>query len=113
MEKVVNQAQVAAEPVDWDGGTDAKIQWLIGESDGAQNFFMRRIVIEPGGYSPKHSHNYEHESYVVSGKGQVLVDQKWISFDKDSVIFIPELIEHQFVNVGTDQLILISVIPKK
>jgi len=40
---------------------------LIGKSKGAKNFVMRLFTVEEGGYSPLHSHPWEHEVYIVSG----------------------------------------------
>ncbi|MFH1179934.1 MAG: cupin, partial [Candidatus Bathyarchaeota archaeon] len=46
-----------------------KIRWLINEKNGALNFAMRRFEVEPGGYTPYHTHDWEHEVYVLEGEG--------------------------------------------
>lgn len=41
-------------------GTGTNIQRLITEKEGAPNFSMRIINIEPGGATPYHRHSWEH-----------------------------------------------------
>jgi quercetin dioxygenase-like cupin family protein len=50
---------------------------LISEKDGAPNFRLRHFVIEPGGHTPLHRHDWEHENYFISEKG-ILVTERGI-----------------------------------
>ena len=66
--KVFTYTDVKAE----DAGKETsklRVRWLITEDIGAINFAMRLFEMEPGGYSPLHSHPWEHEVYVLSGSG--------------------------------------------
>lgn len=38
---------------------------------GAENFAMRLFEIQPRGYSPLHQHDWEHEVFILEGKGAV------------------------------------------
>lgn len=112
MVKVVHQSAIVAERVGVAGASGAKVQWLIHSPDGAENFFMRRFTIQPGGYSPRHTHPYEHEVYVLSGTGKVLLEGEWRTFEKDYAIFVPANVEHQFKNEGEQELVFLCIIPK-
>ena len=46
---------------------DLKVRWLISNKDGAKNFAMRLFEIQPGGYSPLHQHDWEHEVFDLEG----------------------------------------------
>jgi quercetin dioxygenase-like cupin family protein len=59
-----------------DGAKNVYIRWLVSEKDGAPNFYLRMFRVEKGGYTPYHSHPYEHEVYVLSGSGIVKIDSK-------------------------------------
>ncbi len=111
--KAVHQSEIPAEVVRDEGAKDVKIQWLIAERDGAPNFYLRRFTLAPGGYTPRHSHAHEHEVYCLAGRGEVLIDGKWHSFEKDFVIFVPPQVEHQFRNVGDEELVFLCAVPKK
>ncbi len=50
---------------------------LIGKADGAENFCMRMFEVAEGGYSPKHTHEWEHEIFFHSGRGEILNQGKW------------------------------------
>ena len=47
---------------------------VIGKDDGAKDLCMRVFELEPGTYTGKHAHEWEHEVFVHSGKGSILRD---------------------------------------
>ena len=84
---------------------------VINADDGAPNFCMRVFDIEPGSSTPSHSHWWEHEVYVLSGRGVVIGEQAETQIAKDSVIFVPPDEHHCFMNNGDEVLRIICVIP--
>ena len=46
-----------------------RVRWLITKEVGAENFAMRLFEMEAGGHSPFHSHPWEHEVFILEGKG--------------------------------------------
>jgi len=84
---------------------------LIGKADGAKNLCMRVFELEPGAYTGKHAHDWEHEVFVHAGKGSILREGKWVPFGSENVIFIPGGEEHQLRNDGDELLIFVCVIP--
>ncbi len=84
---------------------------VINADDGAPNFCMRVFEVEPGSSTPYHSHNWEHEVFVLSGRGVVISEQGETQIAKDSVIFVPPDEHHCFVNNGDEVLRFICVIP--
>ncbi len=83
----------------------------IGKADGAKNFCMRVFTIEPQGFTPRHSHGWEHEVFIYTGRGKVLCDGKWQEISKGYAVFIPPEKEHQFVNEGEEDLVFVCLIP--
>ena len=84
---------------------------VVNADDGAPNFCMRVFEVEPGNSTPSHSHPWEHEAYVLDGKGVVKGEQGETQIARDSVIYIPPDEQHCFVNNGTEILRFICVIP--
>lgn len=111
--KHVHYTEVEAEIVDVDGAKDAKIRWLITKKDGAENFTMRLFDLSPGGHTPLHQHDWEHEVFIVSGSGELRTKEDNNSFKQGDVLFVPSMQWHQFVNTGDDLLQFICVIPYK
>ncbi len=110
--KVVNYKDVEELPVDMEGVKDTYIRWLITDHDGALNFAMRLFRIKPGGHTPYHKHPYEHEVFVLSGKGRFVFEGKEYEIEDGSVVFVDPDKKHQFVNVSeTEELKFICVIP--
>lgn len=77
--------QVDAIPLEGRG----KIRWLITHRDGAPTFSMRLIDVPEGKNTPAHSHDYEHEIFIIEGEGTVTIGKENFKVGKDSFIFIP------------------------
>lgn len=77
-------------------GEGVIMRWVVSEKDGAENFYMRIIEAEPGTEGPPmHSHDYEHEMYILEGEGILLGDEEEIPVKAGDVIFIPPKENHQ------------------
>lgn len=94
--KHVHYAEVEAEQVTAAGARDAWVRRLISEEDGAPHFKMRRFELEPGGRTPRHSHDWEHEVYILEGEGTVFGNGRENDFRPGDVLFIPGGQEHFF-----------------
>ena len=66
--RIKNHTEVPANEVTMEGAAGCRVRWLIGEDDQAPNFAMREFEVAPGGHTPKHFHDYEHEVYVLAGQ---------------------------------------------
>jgi quercetin dioxygenase-like cupin family protein len=89
------------------------IRWLITKKDGAENFTMRLFEMQPGGHTPLHQHDWEHEVFIVKGAGQLNNNKNIQSFKQGDVIFVKPMEWHQFANTGNEVLQFICVIPYK
>ncbi|MFH1155720.1 MAG: cupin domain-containing protein [Pseudomonadota bacterium] len=84
---------------------------LIGKADGADNFCMRVFTVEKGGYSPRHSHAWEHEIFIHSGQGEAYGNNGWSPVTPGTALFIPGNHEHQLKNTGDEPLVFVCLIP--
>jgi len=84
---------------------------VINADDGAPHFCMRVFDVEPGSSTPSHSHAWEHEVFVLSGRGVAVSEQGETQIAKDSVIFIAPNEQHCLVNNSSEPLRFICVIP--
>ena len=109
-----SEKDVKADIVGEEGAKNVTIQWLIDSKIGAPNFAMRRFVVGKGGYTPLHSHDWEHEVFVLDGEGALVDgDGNEIPLKKDHFAFVPSNETHQFRNKGDGDFIFLCVIPIK
>lgn len=109
--KVSNYERVEQAPVTMEGAEGCHVRWLVDEKQGAPNFAMRQFEVAPGGYTPKHSHPYEHEVFVLEGEGTVLEgDAEHPLRAGDFVLVLPDEI-HQFRNTGSAPLKFLCLVP--
>lgn len=74
-------------------------QILIGPEDGSLRIVMRLFRVEPDGFTPHHSHDFEHVVKVEKGKGIVVDPQgRENVIHEGDCIFIPANEKHQFRN---------------
>ena len=99
------------EPKPSEGAAGASIRWVISKADGAPNFAMRVIEVQPGCATPHHSHAWEHEVFVLDGEGVVKGAEGDRTIGPGSVVFVPGDEMHQFVNAGGGVLRFLCLIP--
>ena len=88
-----------------------QLRTVIGADQGAPNFVMRVIELAPGVSPRYHSHPWEHEVFVLSGKGRVRSESGYTEIGEGSVIFIGPDEPHGFSNIGDRPLRFICLIP--
>lgn len=108
--KIVHYSEVPAENP---GGESegVTIRWLISEDDGAPHYYMRVFEISPAGYSPLHRHPWEHEIYILSGEGELVMEDGTVRVTPGTAIFVPGDELHQLKNPGGLLLRFICTIP--
>jgi quercetin dioxygenase-like cupin family protein len=94
-----------------DGAADVRMRMLIGPDDGAATFHMRHFEFQPGGHTPRHAHNYEHEALVLRGRGVMKSESGDLPFQVGDVIWVPANEKHQFCNIGSEPLEIVCLIP--
>ena len=109
--KVVHYERIEQALVETDGATGVRMRCLIGEADGAPSFTMRQFEIAPGGCTPRHTHAYEHEVFVLEGHGVAMEDGVENVVRPGTVVFVPPNLVHQFRNTGSVPLKFLCLIP--
>jgi quercetin dioxygenase-like cupin family protein len=109
--KIIPYSDVDAVHLKNDQAKGVAARVVIGKNDGANNFCMRVFEIAAGGYTPKHTHDWEHEMFFHAGSGEVYCGGKWHPVRGGSVAFIPGNEEHQIRNSGGEVLVLACLVP--
>jgi len=107
--KIKHWADVAAQPAE--GLEGVTVRWVIGEGDGAPHFAMRVFEVQPGHSTPYHNHWWEHEVFVLQGRGTVVSANGETEISAGSVILVEKDEMHQFRNLGDEVLRFICLIP--
>ncbi len=106
--QIRNATDVPQEPVQ----QGITIRWLIAEKEGAPNFAMRLLEFQPGAIFAPHRHPYEHEIYVLEGKGVVTGSEGDVGEMRPGATLLISPNElHGYRNTGETPLRFICVIP--
>lgn len=111
--KKFDHFDVKAQKVEMAGAKDVTVRWLITKETGAENFAMRLFEMNSSGHTPLHTHDWEHEIYILDGNGVVRGGDEEKEFRKGDVIFIPPNERHQLRNAGDDEVRFLCLIPYK
>jgi len=106
-----NPNDVEAQDMTMPGAEGVKMRLMVGRSDGAPNFAMRIFDVEPGGCTPHHEHNYEHEIMVLQGQGHAYEGDTPKPVQAGDVLYVPANQVHQFKNTGSDTFRFMCMVP--
>ncbi len=109
--KVVNYESIQQNAVDMEGASGCSIRQLVTDQDGAPNFSMREFEVEVGGHTPRHSHPYEHEVFVLDGNGIIMEGANERPLKKGDVVYVAPDEVHQFKNAGETPLKFLCLVP--
>jgi quercetin dioxygenase-like cupin family protein len=109
--KVSSTQAIEERPVTMEGSSGCTVRWLVDANDGAPNFAMRQFEVQPGGYTPRHSHPYEHEVYVLAGAGEVYEGDQPRPLKAGDVVYVAPDEVHQFRNTGSSPMRFICMVP--
>lgn len=108
--KLVSYLDVEAKDAN-EGTSKLKVRWLITKEMGAPSFAMRLFEMESKGYSPFHSHPWEHEVFILEGEGIVVSEGGEKKFKTGDAIFVLPNEKHQFRNTGSKILRFLCLVP--
>lgn len=98
-----------------EGARDVWKQVPISREDGTPVFSLRVFTIMPGGYTPYHTHPFEHLNYVIDGEGAVVTatgEQRPVK-KGDFVLMMPDE-KHQYRNTSErEPMVMICGVPKE
>ena len=111
--KICNFKEIALQEVKDEGAKGVSIRWAISKDDGAENFFMRFFDVQPGGHTPYHQHDWEHEVFILEGEAEVVTEKGPRKAPSGAVVFVKPNELHQFRNVGSSLMRFICLIPSQ
>ncbi len=84
---------------------------VAGPAEGAPTFVMRVFEIQPGSATPHHTHPWEHEVFVVEGRGTLKSGDTEKPLEQgDAVTILPDEL-HSLLNTGKEMMRVICVVP--
>lgn len=87
------------------------IQEILGVQAGdVQSHSLAQITIRPGNSSQPHYHKNTEESYLIlSGKGDLIVEERHFQLAAGEAVLIEPNEVHQILNYGPDALVFLAV----
>ncbi len=105
--KVQNSRQVAG----MKAAPGVIMRVVAGTDEGAPTFVTRVFEIKPGCATPHHTHAWEHEMFVVKGKGRLKSSNTEIPLKEGDAIMVLPGEKHGVFNTGKSLLTMICVVP--
>jgi len=93
------------------GATRVLMKQLVGKEDGAEKTALHEIRIQKGGRTSVHSHNWQHQIFVTSGRGILVVGGKETTLNPGDVLVVARGEEHGFEQRGRTPFVFLTVTP--
>ena len=106
---VKNYRQVTPEPVVQEPGVS--VRWLVSELDPMPRYALRLYEMAPGCATTTHTHYWEHQVFVLTGRGALTTGDDCVSLGEGDMVYIPPGERHQFVNQGKRPFRFLMVLP--
>ncbi len=103
--------KVEKQKVEMEGAKGAWIQWLIKDTEGAENYAMRLFTLEPGAEIPRHMHPWEHEIFILEGKGVIGAGEEEVEVHEGNFLYIEPDVPHWYKNTGDREWKFLCIIP--
>lgn len=111
--KITHYQEIKATPVLDPNVSGVSRRVLISAADNAPNFTMRLFHVEPGGYTYHHSHDFEHEIFIIEGSGTAITEHGSAPFEAGSVILVEPNEVHQLKNTGVMRMSFLCLVPNR
>ena len=96
---------------DIEAAPGVKMRIVAGPDEGAANFVMRLFEIQPGSGTPHHTHTWEHEMFVIEGRGVLKSGNTEKPLGEGDAVMVLADEQHGIINTGKDILRAICVVP--
>ncbi|MBN2625898.1 MAG: cupin domain-containing protein [Spirochaetales bacterium] len=83
----------------------------ITAKEGWEGWSMRIFTLGKEGFTPRHSHDWPHINYIVSGKGTLFIDGEEKSVAPGDTAYVKSGELHQFKNAGEEEFSFICIVP--
>ncbi len=113
--KTISLKNVEKKKVKMDGASGAWKQAPLSGDDGAPVYAYRVFTVEPGGYTPYHTHNYEHMNYIIEGEGAIINENgEELPIKGGYFALVLPNEKHQYRNKSKDKpMVMICGVPKQ
>lgn len=95
--------------VPYAGGIEKRV--MLGPRQGAPTFVMRIFDVPPGQSSPWHAHDWEHEVFILQGKGLAVSNDGKEPIRRGDAILLPANEMHCLKNNGRGVLRFMCLVP--
>ena len=110
---VIKYDDISRAPVTTEGVREASRADVIGGPEGWQENVMRVFRLAPGGFTPKHKHDWEHVNHVIRGRGRLRIGETIHELSEKDFALVPPNAEHQFENPYDEPFEFICIVPAR
>jgi quercetin dioxygenase-like cupin family protein len=85
----------------------------ITSQEGWEGWSMRIFTLGKEGFTPKHTHDWPHINYIISGKGTLFIDGEKKNVAPGDTAYVKGGELHQFKNDGEEDFSFICIVPEE
>jgi quercetin dioxygenase-like cupin family protein len=105
--------ELAEVPMQGAGIQGAIKKVLVSPKEGWEGWTMRLFTLEPGGFTPRHTHDWPHINYIASGEGTLYLDSQDYALKEGAYAYVPGGALHQFRNDSGKEFSFLCIVPEE
>ncbi|MCF7791170.1 MAG: cupin domain-containing protein [Victivallales bacterium] len=95
-------------------GFQVEKQIVIGPDDGSNEIVLRHFILQPRGYTPRHTHDFPHIVKIESGKGIYIdKDNRKHKLTPGDFVYVNDNELHNFENTGEKPFEFFCIVPER
>ena len=110
--KVVKEANARPLNIEEPGAEGMTMKWLTADdNERSPRYCIRKVVLEPEGRTPPRQTEWEHQLYVVSGRGRLIEEELETKLHSGSTVLVRPNLWFRIVNAGAEKFEYLDIIP--
>lgn len=99
-------------PIEEAGAVGMSMRWLTRDDlERSPRFCTRLVTLAPGGRTPERATPWEHQLYVLSGKGLLLERERETELPPGATVLVREGLSFRVENAGDEPFVYLDIIP--
>ncbi len=110
---ILKNKDMKAVEINMEAAKNVLKQTAISPKEGWDGWVMRIFTLKKDGFTPKHTHDWPHINYIISGKGTLFIDGEERPVAPGDTAYVKGGELHQFKNGGEDDFSFICIVPEE
>ena len=110
--RIVDSESSIRLPIEEEGAKNMTLQWILPDDlERSPSFCTRKVTLGANGKTPNRKTSWEHQLYILSGKGELLEKGRKTRLKPGMGIQIRPYLSFEVINTSIEELVFLDIVP--